>query len=388
MTRTVKAAVVEGPGKISIKQFPYPELVQGSGAGIMKSIECGICGTDKHTYKGENKEYSGCENEVTVPYPLIQGHEGVGIIEEVAPKSKLLDFYGNELKSGDKVVFCPDLVCGHCYYCRTASWYPWCDDPKGKQCYGNTLSCENYPWLNGAMAEYMYIYPNTFLYKVPEGLPDDLAVMTEVMACTYSLDKAKELFAFDGEGLEFGGTIVIQGCGPLGLCHVIKARMLGAGTIIVTDISDYKLGIAKAFGADICLNVGNTTKKERLDIVRQASNGKGASVVCECAGIPSVVPEGLDMLRKCGIYLELGHFVDIGDVSVNIHQICAKNIRIIGMYNHAVTGYVPTLEMMLRYQKDFPWSKYISHRFKLDDYQKAMDVSMTEESMKVVVECN
>lgn len=145
------------------------------------------------------------------------------------------------------------------------------------------MSITRKPSLFGANAEYMFIPPKAYLYKVPDELPDDLAVLTELMCVTYSLDKAKEMFAFDGEGFEFGGSVVVLGSGPLGLAHIIKARMLGAGTIIATDISDYKLNLAKEFGADIVLNVRNTTAKERVQMVKEATHGLGANVVCECS---------------------------------------------------------------------------------------------------------
>ena len=93
------------------------------------------------------------------------------------------------------------------------------------------------------------------------------------------------------------------------------------------------------------------------------------------------------MTRKCGVYVETGHFVDVGPDSVNFHKICAKNLRIIGMNNHAVTGYRPTMEMMLRHEKDFPWEKFFSHHYKLDNYETAIRTSMSPESMKLIVEC-
>ena len=383
--RYVKAAVVDGPGKISIRQIEYPEIIPGDGGGIMKCIASGICGTDKHTFRGETKQNGGTATEFHAAYPLIQGHEAVGIIEELDPKSKRLDYYGNELHVGDRITFCPDIVCGECYYCRRASWYPWCEDPS-RECYGNSMSCEDKKKLNGAMAEYMYLYPKAYLYKVPDGLSNDLACLTEVMCVTYSLDKAKEFFSFDGEGFEFGGSVVVLGTGPLGLAHIAKARMLGAGKIIAVDISDYKLDLAKAFGADIVINSRNTTAEERIAIVKDATDGFGANVVCECAGVNAVVEEGFEMAAKMGVYIEVGHFVDVGENNINMHKVCAKNLRIIGMNNHANFGYRQTMEMLLRHQNDFPWEKFFSHHFKLDDYETAIRTSMTDESMKVIVE--
>ena len=153
------------------------------------------------------------------------------------------------------------------------------------------------------------------------------------------------------------------------------------------DTNEAFAKLAKAFGADITLNVSNTTAEERIDIVRQATHGFGANVVCECSGVPGVVAEGLEMVRKCGVYLECGHFVDVGDTRVNFHKICAKDIRIVGMNNHAVTGYRPTMEMMLRHENDFPWERFFSHHFKLSDYEQAIRTSMSPDSMKVIVEC-
>ena len=84
-------------------------------------------------------------------------------------------------------------------------------------------------------------------------------------------------------------------------------------------------------------------------MVKEATHGLGANVVCECSGVPSVVPEGLQMTRKCGVFLEVGMYVDMGGIPVNMAEVTGKNIRIIGMNNHAATGYRPTMEMMLRH---------------------------------------
>ena len=118
----------------------------------------------------------------------------------------------------------------------------------------------------------------------------------------------------------------------------------------------------------------------------QETKGMGADVVAECVGYPSVVPEGLKMLRKAGVYLETGNFVGCGGVNINIHTICAKNLHIVGMYNHSHTGYLPSMEMMLRHKDKFPWDRFISHRFALEDIEEAVITSMSEESMKVIVD--
>lgn len=180
-----------------------------------------------------------------------------------------------------------------------------------------------------------------------------MAVLSEVMCVTSALDKAKEFNSFSLEGFSFNDTVVIQGVGPIGLAHVIKARLLGAGKIIVTDISDYKLNLAKEFGADIGI---------------------------ECVGIPQVVNEGLKMLRKAAMYLEVGNFVDRGDVPINIHEICSKNLRIVGMSNHNHVGYRAHMEMMERTKHLFPWEKFISHYFPVEKAEEAILTSMTKKA--------
>lgn len=385
MAKMVKAAVLVEPGRIELQEFEMPKL--GKGAAIAKMVMSGVCGTDKHSYKGESVQNKGTKNEIQIPYPIIQGHENVLIIEEIDREGSLnLDYDGNILKPGDRVTMCPDVVCGKCWYCKNMPTYPWCE--KMQFTYGNMRSCNEGNHLYGGFSEYIYIEPGTRLYKIPDGLPDKVAVLTEVICVAWTLDKAKEFNSFSLEGFNFNDTIVIQGVGPLGLAHVIKARMMGAGKIIVTDISDYRLNLAKEFGADIALNSKNTTEEERIEMVMQETNGRGADLVMECVGIPSVVPEGLRMLRKAGMYMEPGNFVDTGSVSLNIHEICAKNLRIIGMCNHAHNAYRPCMEMMERSLNWFPWDKFVSHIYPLAQTEEAIKKGMAQDSMKVVVAAN
>lgn len=380
MQKQVKAAVATGIGQIEIRHYPYPNLLKGGA--IIKNLVTGICGTDKHTYQGHLKHRGGMKNEFNVQYPLVQGHETAGIIEEV--DKGVTDYYGEMLKPGDRVVCAPDVVCGECYYCRTMSWYPWCES-KDFHNIGESHNADIYPHIFGGFSEYMSVWPKTSMFKVPEGLSDELACFVEVMCITYTLDKAKEFFAFDGEGFGFGSTVVIQGAGPVGIAHLVKARLMGAGKIIVTDLSDYKLQIAKDFGADVLINVKNTTMEERVQIVKNETQGRGAQVIIDCAGVPQVVPEGIEMAGVSGIYLDPGQFVEVGEININVNKIVAKSLRLVGMSNHSIQGYIPTMEMLMRNQNSFPWEKLFSHKYDLDDYETAMKTSMTEESMKVLI---
>lgn len=382
MSDSVRAAVMVRPGKIEIQEFPFPSLTDG--ALLLKVEMCGICGTDKHTWRGETQQYAGTFSQSATPFPIIPGHEVIGVIAEVDDRrGPRRDFNGEPLKVGDRVALCPDVICGTCYGCRHSFGYPRCENLRG---YGNAFTSAQAPHLFGGWAEYMYILPNAFIYKVPEELPTRVAVMLELMAVAYNLDKAKESYHLSGDGFASAGTVVIQGVGPMGLCHVIKARMLGAGDIIVADISGYRLELAKAFGADYTLDVSQTTMQERISFVRELTHGRGADVVVECVGIAQVLPEGLEMLRTGGTFIEAGNFVDTGEVSLNPHRhLCAKNVHLIGITNHPFTGYTPSMKLMDKYARYFPFDRFVTHEYPLVETERALLHSMQPDCMKVVV---
>jgi L-iditol 2-dehydrogenase len=381
MSQVVQAAVMVAPGNIEAQAFPLPD-VQAS-AVLVKMELSGICGTDKHTFSGRAAQYVGTQHERTIPFPIIPGHENVGRIAHVGPSPQpLLDFCGRSLQEGDRVVIGPNLVCGHCYYCRHGFEYYYCANLED---YGNSLSCANPPHLFGGWADYMYVLPGSYLFQVPEDLPSEIAVLTELMAVTTGLDKAKQFSAVDSEGFRFGDTVVVQGVGPLGLCHVIKARMLGAGDIVVIDRSAFRLRMAIELGADYALNLAETDQRERVEAVRELTNGRGADLVVECAGVPEAVPEGLELLRPGGFYIESGNFSDMGSVPINPHLLCSKNVRIIGVNGEAATAYDPSMQALRRYRQHYPLHKVVTHRFPVAQAEAAMRLSMSDDCMKVAI---
>jgi threonine dehydrogenase-like Zn-dependent dehydrogenase len=193
--------------------------------------------------------------------------------------------------------------------------------------------------------------------------------------------------SFPSEAFLFDDTVVVLGVGPLGMWFLMKARMLGAGTIIAVDLSDYRLNFAKRLGADHVVNAGKTSKDDRLKIVKERTNGRGADMVIECAGVPQAVPEALEMLRVGGLLVEAGNFSDLGEVSISPHRhLCAKNARILSVGGEEPAAYGPSMRQMLRYMKHYPLREFVSHRFGLKDVNAAMEKSMAADSMKVVME--
>ena len=239
----------------------------------------------------------------------------------------------------------------------------------------------------GGWAEYIYVRPDVFVYKVPEGMSPRLAVLAELMSVTFNLDKAKSFYSMDGEGFAPGASIAIQGVGPMGLLHVFKSRVMGAGDIIAIDSSEFRLNLARKFGADFLINVASSSVEERVAQVRDLTEGRGADIVVECAGVASAFSEGLEMVRRGGMYIVAGVFVDVGSVNINPHSsIAARQVRIIGMCNHPPTGYVPSLKLIEKFKDKFPLNEFVTHEFQIGDVAAAIEQAFDiDHSMKVVI---
>ena len=222
MTDGVRAAVMPEPGRLEVQRFPLPD--PEPGAVVLEMSMSGICGTDKHTFRGETTQYAGTPHERQIQYPLICGHENVGRV--AATGGEVLDSEGHALRPGDRVVPAANVSCGECWYCRSGQPYYMCERLED---YGNSLNATRAPYLFGGWSEYMYLLPGTQLFRVPDELPDNVAVLTEPMAVTHGFDRARRL------NDTFAETVVVYGVGPLGMCHLIKARLMGAGTIIAID---------------------------------------------------------------------------------------------------------------------------------------------------------
>lgn len=379
---SVKAAVMTGPGRIETRSYPYPEA--GTDGMVIKIELCGICGTDKHTWRGETTQYGGTPAETTTPFPIIPGHEIVGTVADIGRGAATsLEYTGKALKVGDRVVMCPDILCGTCWYCRNSFGFPLCENIRG---YGNHFTADEAPHLLGGWSEYLYVRPDAFVYKVPDALDAELAVMTELMAVTFNLDKAKEFSAMDGEGFGSGASVAVQGVGPMGLLHVFKSRIMGAGDIIALDRSDFRLAMAKRFGADHAINVTGMTDAEIIARVRDLTEGRGADVALECTGHPEAVTQGVQMVRRGGMYIVAGVFADVGPVTLNPHHIAARQVRIVGMCNHPSRGYPASMKLLEKFQDKFPLRDFVTHRFKVEDATAAMaQVLDLDSCMKVVI---
>jgi threonine dehydrogenase-like Zn-dependent dehydrogenase len=374
----VRAAVMRGPGRIGVEAFPYPR--PEPGAVVMRVEYSGICGTDKHTYRGETKQYAGTPHEIDIEFPLICGHENVGTVEETG--GMVLDSEGVALRPGDRIVPAANVACGECFYCRNGFVYYACEHLKD---YGNSLNAARPPHLFGGWAEYLYLLPGTPIFRVPPELPSEIAVLAEEMSVTHGLDAARLLAAVTG-GPTVGESIVVYGVGPLGLCHVVKARLIGAGAIVAIDRLSHRLEVAATFGADTLLDVTQTDEAERLERVRAATGGRGADVVVDCSGQATTLSECLRMVRFGGTVVEAGAFVDMGPTAVNPSaDFCARNVALLGIGGERSDLYLPTMKMLAANVSRLPLASVVSHRMPLERAAEAIELAQSNESMKVVM---
>ncbi len=381
---SVSAAVMHAPGRIEVESFPEPE--PAPGALVLRMHFSGICGTDKHTWRGESIQYAGTDHERTAAYPLICGHENVGVIQAIGPGDPPLDEVGRPLAIGDRIVPAPNVTCGRCLFCLGDDYpYYLC---AALEDYGNSLSCAQPPHLLGGWSELMYILPGTRVFRVPDELPSELAALTEIIAVTHGLDTAR-LLTGTGGGFRFGDTVLVIGIGPLGLMHLAKAELLGAGRLIAIDVLAARLGHAAAFGAELLLDATATGADERSERVREATAGVGADVVVDCSGRADTFVEALELVRPGGTVIEAGAFVDLGPVPVNPNRhVCAKSVTVLGIGGESAQQYGPALRMLARHAGRLPFKAAITHRVALDEVAGALELAQAGDAMKVLVAPN
>jgi threonine dehydrogenase-like Zn-dependent dehydrogenase len=373
---SVRAAVMQAPGRIAVERFPLPD--PEPGAVVIEMALSGVCGTDKHTFRGETQQYAGTPNERRIGYPLICGHENVGRIAAIGGADEIADSEGLPLRVGDRVVPSANVACGSCWYCRNGHPYYLCERLED---YGNSLGCARPPHLFGGWAEHMYLLPGTHLHRVPDELPDDIAVLTEIFSVTHGFETARRL-----QPGQFGERVAVIGVGPLGLCHLIKARLLGCGDLIAVDRFESRLEMAADFGATLLLNADALDADELVARAREHTDGRGPDIVLDCSGVPGTFPTSLRMVRVGGTVVEAGAFVDLGPVDVNpTAEICTKNVSVIGIGGETATAYVPSMRLLARNQDRLPLSRIVTHRMALEDAARALDIAQANGAMKVVL---
>lgn len=343
----MKALVYHGPGKKAWEEKPKPGINKPTDA-IVKILKTTICGTDLHIMKGDVP---------AVTDGRIIGHEGVGIIEEVG--SSVSSF-----KKGDHVLISCITSCGKCEYCKKGM-YSHCTD--GGWILGNLI--------DGCQAEYVRIpYADNSLYPIPAGADEEALVMLSDI-----LPTGFECGVLNGQ-VKPGDVIAIIGAGPVGMAALLTSQFYTPAEIIVIDMDDNRLAVAKTFGATHTIN---STDGKAVEAVMKFTNNRGVDVAIEAVGI-AVTFEMCESIIGAG-----GHIANIGvhghSAELHLETLWSKNITITTRLVDTVT--TPMLFKTVMSKKIQP-KQLITHHFKLSDVIKAYDTfgnAAKEKALKVIL---
>jgi threonine dehydrogenase-like Zn-dependent dehydrogenase len=353
----VRAAVQTGPLAYEIRSFDRPTI--GPDEGLLRVEACGVCGSDVEQYRGH----------LVRPgmFPLIPGHEPLGVIEEVGERAA--ERWG--VSVGDRVAVEILRPCRACDYCLTGR-YMSCPNRDGA--YGMTPLSRK-PALWGGFAEYLYLHPWAILHKVRRDLPPELAVMFN------PLGAGVRWAAMLGE-VGLGDTVLILGPGQRGLMSVIAARARGAGTIIVTGLArdDAKLALAREFGADHTINVDSEDVVER---VREITDGAMADVVLELTPIATQpILDAVEAVRHSGRIVLAGLK---GGTSVDLvtDRLINKGLTVRGAFGVNAEAYIEAIRIIESGR--FPLEKMSSGTFELADTEAAIQSLADGDAIHVCV---
>ena len=357
-----KAAVFSGTGKpFEIREFPLPKVEPG---GVLVKVRMStICGSDLHSWQGKRN----------VPLPIILGHEIVGEIKEIGEGANR-DVFGSQLVEGDRITWTIMASCGKCYYCQMKKL--------SRKClylfkYGHE-SCQYPPHLNGGLAEYIYLKPGTGIFKIPEELSDEEVVPVNCALATI-------VNGLETIEIQLGDNVVVQGAGMLGINAAALLRERGAGKIISLDKDKKRLELAMEFGADEIIDVNQKNPVEVLSLIKDLTNGRGADVVIEVSGSPSVIPQGIEMLRIGGRYLLIGTVFPLANFTLDGYLLTTKMLTIKGIHNYEVRHLGEGLNFVARTHDKYPFGRLVTHRFNLQEADEAFALSSTQQAIRVAV---
>ncbi|GAA4346134.1 L-threonine 3-dehydrogenase [Kangiella taiwanensis] len=320
---------------------PKPEL--GHNDVLIKIKKTAICGTDMHIYHWD--EWA----QETIPVPMTVGHEYVGIIEEVGQEVK-------GFKVGDRVSGEGHITCGFCRNCRA----------------GRRHLCRNTEGVGvnrpGAFGEYLVI-PAENAYKIPDDISDDVASILDPFG-----NAAHTALSFD----LVGEDVLITGAGPIGMMAAAIAKHVGARHVVITDMNDYRLDLAKQMGATRTVNV---TKEKLEDVMNELGMTEGFDVGLEMSGAPPAFASMLNTMNHGGKIAMLG--IPSSDMAIDWNQVIFKGLIIKGIYGREM--YETWYKMIAMVQSGLDLSPVITHRFDIDKFEEGFETMASGQSGKVVL---
>ena len=315
-------AVLQMPEKVIFREIERP--VPGPGQVLIKVERIGICGSDIHAYYGKHP-YIKC--------PIVQGHEFSGLIAEVGERVE-------GLAPGDNVTVMPQLVCGQCYPCKHGN-YHICNELK-------VIGCQ----AEGAAQEYIAVDAK-IVVRLPENMSHEEGAMVEPVAVgAHAVGRLGNV-----EGL----NVLVLGAGPIGNLTAQIAKGLGAKSVMVTDVSNYRLGVARECGI---AHAVNTSSEELIQALDKAFGPDRADAILECVGVQETIGQAIGAARKGSDIIVVGVFAEKPSVDIGLVQ--DKELRLIGTLMYREEDYRVAVDLIRAgrvnlkplMSKHFPFKEY------------------------------
>lgn len=339
MKALVKAKAEKG---IWMEDVPMPEV--GHNDVLVRVRKTAICGTDVHIYNWD-KWAQG-----TIPVPMHVGHEFAGEIVELGSEVKGLEI-------GQRVSAEGHITCGHCRNCRA----------------GQRHLCRNTEGIGvnrpGAFAEYISV-PAVNICPLPDGVSDELGAILDPLG-----NATHTALSFD----LVGEDVLITGAGPIGIMAVAIARKVGARNIVITDVNDYRLDLARQMGATRTVNVTNSKLRDVMADLRMT---EGFDVGLEMSGVPQAFDNMLDTINHGGKVALLGILPE--GSGINWNHVIFKGLQVHGIYGRRM--FETWYKMIAMIESGLDLSPILTHRFQADDFQKGFDAMCSGQSGKVILD--
>ncbi|MCE9508726.1 MAG: L-threonine 3-dehydrogenase [Alphaproteobacteria bacterium] len=332
------------PGIWMKTDAPIPAV--GPNDVLIKIKKTAICGTDIHIYKWD--EWS----QKNVPVGLITGHEYVGVIEKIG--SEVRGF-----KPGDRVSGEGHITCGHCRNCRSGKQH-LCIEQKG-------IGVNR----QGAFAEYLCL-PASNAVRIPDDVSDDIASFFDPFG-----NAAHTALSFD----LVGEDVLITGAGPIGIMAAAICRFAGARHVVITDVNEYRLGLARKMGVSRAVNVKQETLREVMSDLKMT---EGFDVGLEMSGNPDAFRQMIGIMRPAGKIALLG--IPPGEMSIDWGSFIFKGLTLKGIYGREM--FETWHKMIAMVQSGLDLTPMATHHFPVDDFQQAFDIMASGQSGKVILEWN
>lgn len=292
----MKAAVFYGKHDLKIENINKPTAK--ADEVVVKVMACGICGTDIHIYEGD-------EGAAATPPGTILGHEFAGIVTEVGSEV-------NDIKIGDRVCVDPNKLCGKCYYCKSAIGH-FCESIIG---IGTTV--------NGGFEQFCAV-PQSQIYKIADTTSFEEAAMSEPVSCC--------MHGIDLCDIKTDDTVLVIGCGMIGLIMLQLAKTAGAAKLIAIEPEEEKRKLAKKFGADLCIN----PITEDVENVLAEHGIQRITKVIECVGRAETMKQAVKLAGKKSIVMFFGLTAPDDTIDIKPFEIFKKELEIKASYINPYT---------------------------------------------------